>query len=226
MLLICEKVEDVKFIIENKDDPVKKRLYIEGIFLQGDIKNRNGRRYPMHTLDRECARYIKEAVDAGRSYGELGHPQTPSINLERVSHRIVSLKKEGTNYVGKALISSTPYGKIAQGLIEDGFNLGVSSRAMGSLKESNGVMEVQDDFRLSTAADIVSDPSAPDAFVRGIMEGVEWWYDVASGTWIQEQLDNTKQKIKKMSLAQLSEQKVSIFNTFIESLSKEQRYNK
>jgi hypothetical protein len=223
MLLICEKTEDVRFITEaDATDPVKQRMYIEGVYLQAGIKNRNGRIYPVETMDRECNRYISEVVAHGRAVGELGHPNGPTINLERVSHRIVSLKKEGNNYIGKAMLTDTPYGKTAQGLISDGVNLGVSSRAMGSLTERNGVMEVQSDFRLATAADIVQDPSAPDAFVRGIMEGVQWWYDVASGSWVKESLDDTRRHIKTLSISQISEQKVGIFETFMGSLLKKQ----
>ena len=173
MKLIKEVFDTTNFIVEDKKG--KKDYFIEGIFLQSELKNRNGRMYPESVMDQEVSRYIKESVEKNRAYGELGHPDTPSINLDRVSHMIVSLRKEGTNYVGKAKIMETPMGNIARGLLDGGANLGVSSRALGSLKMNNeGVQIVQDDFMLSTAADIVADPSAPDAFVRGIMESKEW----------------------------------------------------
>ena len=170
MKLIREEVSRTKFIVEEKLGK-KKEYFIEGIFLQSELKNRNGRMYPESVMDKEVARYMQECVLNNRAYGELGHPDTPSINLDRVSHMIVNLRKEGTNYIGKAKILETPMGNIARGLLDGGANLGVSSRALGSLKmNENGVNVVQDDFMLSTAADIVADPSAPDAYVRGIME--------------------------------------------------------
>ena len=170
MKLIREEVSQTKFIVEEKLGK-KKEYFIEGIFLQSELKNRNGRMYPESVMDKEVARYMQECVLNNRAYGELGHPDTPSINLDRVSHMIVNLRKEGTNYIGKAKILETPMGNIARGLLDGGANLGVSSRALGSLKmNENGVNVVQDDFMLSTAADIVADPSAPDAYVRGIME--------------------------------------------------------
>jgi len=173
MKFIKEVQETTNLIVENKLG--KKSYFIEGIFLQSELKNRNGRMYPESIMDKEVGRYLKEYVEKNRAYGELGHPDTPSINLDRVSHLIVDLRKEGTNYVGKAKILETPMGNIARGLLDGGANLGVSSRALGSLKSNNeGVQIVQDDFMLSTAADIVADPSAPDAFVQGIMESKEW----------------------------------------------------
>ena len=170
MKLITEEISKVKFITEEKNG--KKSLYIEGIFLQADIKNRNGRCYPMETLNREVTRYTDNYISKGRALGELGHPDGPTVNLDRVSHMITSLKEDGNNFVGKAKILDTPMGKIASSLISEGVKLGVSSRGIGSLVERNGVRYVSDDFMLATAADIVADPSAPDAFVNGIMEGV------------------------------------------------------
>ena len=176
MKLIKEVFENTtKLIVEETKG--KKSYFIEGVFLQSELKNRNGRMYPEHVMDNEVSRYVKEQVQNNRAYGELGHPDTPSINLDRVSHMIVGLRKEGTNYIGRAKIMETPMGNIARGLLDGGANLGVSSRALGSLKMNNeGVQIVQDDFMLSTAADIVADPSAPDAYVRGIMESKEWTF--------------------------------------------------
>ena len=176
MKLIREEIETVDFIVEERNG--KKNLYIEGVFLQGDIKNRNGRMYPMETLRREVQRYTENHVQTGRALGELGHPDGPTVNLDRVSHKIVSLKESGSNFIGKAKILSTPMGKIAESLISEGVKLGVSSRGIGSLTQTKeGVNIVSDDFMLATAADIVADPSAPDAFVEGIMEGKDWVWD-------------------------------------------------
>ena len=184
MKLITEQIDDVEVIVENRNG--KKSMFIEGIFLQGDIKNRNGRMYPMETLRREVTRYNEAFVESGRAVGELGHPEGPTVNLDRVSHKIVSLRESGSNYVGKAKILSTPMGKIAQNLIDEGVKLGVSSRGLGTLATNNeGVKIVSDDFTLATAADIVADPSAPDAFVQGIMEGKDWVWD---GGVVREQL--------------------------------------
>ena len=177
MKLLTEQITDVNYIIETADDGEKK-VYIEGTFLQGDIKNRNGRMYPMEILTAEVDRYVKEFVIPKRAFGELGHPEGSIINLERVSHLITSLKREGTNFVGRAKIMDTPFGKIVMALIKEGAQLGVSSRGMGSLQQRrNGLNVVRDDFHLATAADIVADPSAPDAFVRGIMENKDWVYE-------------------------------------------------
>ena len=192
MKLIREEVEDVQIITEANENG-EKDLFITGPFLQAEVVNRNGRKYPGHIMEREVARYIKEAVSKGRAVGELGHPQGPSINLDRISHKIVELRKEGNNYIGKAKILNTPAGDIARGLIKGGVQLGVSSRGMGSLKPRNGINEVQDDFYLATAADIVHDPSAPDAFVNGIMEGVEWVWD--NGLLKAQQLEGYKVQI-------------------------------
>ena len=176
MKLITEEIEQVEFIVENRNG--KKSLYIEGVFLQGNIKNRNGRMYPMETLRKEVSRYNENHIKSGRALGELGHPDGPTVNLDRVSHKIVSLKESGSNYVGKAKILGTPMGKIASNLLDEGVKLGVSSRGVGSLKPTReGFSVVGEDFMLATAADIVADPSAPDAFVSGIMEGKEWVWD-------------------------------------------------
>lgn len=212
MKLIKEVSESVNLITEAKDG--KKEHFIEGIFLQSELKNRNGRMYPESVMDKEVARYMKEQVEHNRAYGELGHPDTPSINLDRVSHLIVSLRKEGKNYVGKAKILETPMGQIAKGLLEGGANLGVSSRALGSLKSNNeGIQIVQDDFMLSTAADIVADPSAPDAFVRGIMESKEWVF--VDGKFVENHIEEVKNIIRKTSSRQLEEAKIHAFQKFL-----------
>ncbi len=175
MKLITEHTEDVQYLEEKVGD--KKNLFIEGIFLQAEQKNRNGRVYPFSILEREVKRYNDKYVDQNRAFGELGHPQGPTVNLDRVSHMITELKADGNNFVGKAKIMDTPMGKIVSSLMTEGAQLGVSSRGMGSLKEKNGINEVQDDYYLATAADIVADPSAPNCFVQGIMEGKEWAWD-------------------------------------------------
>jgi hypothetical protein len=215
MKLIREEIESVEFIVENKDG--KKSLYIEGIFLQGNIKNRNGRMYPMETLRREVARYNENNVQAGRALGELGHPDGPTVNLDRVSHKIVSLKESGSNFIGKAKILSTPMGKIAQSLIGEGVKLGVSSRGIGSLINKEGVNVVGDDFMLATAADIVADPSAPDAFVEGIMEGKEWVWD--GGILREKYAERAQKKINTLVDQRiLEEYKLSMFNDFLNNL--------
>jgi hypothetical protein len=216
MKLIKEVTESVSFVVESKDGK-KKDYYIEGIFLQSDIKNRNGRMYPESVMDNEVTRYIKESVKLNRAYGELGHPDSPSINLDRVSHMIVDLRKEGTNYVGKAKIMETPMGNIARGLLDGGANLGVSSRALGSLKlNKEGVQIVQDDFMLSTAADIVADPSAPDAFVRGIMESCEWAF--VDGKYVQRDIEEQQREIRRTSSKNLQEAKLRAFQNFLSKI--------
>jgi hypothetical protein len=220
MKLITEVIDTVSIIEEAKEDG-KKNLYIEGIFLQANIPNRNKRIYRAETLEREVNRYIKESVEKGRAYGELGHPNGPSINLDRVSHIVTELRRVGDNFIGKAKISNTPMGNIAAGLIGDGAQLGVSSRGMGSLKEGkNGIMEVQDDFYLATAADIVADPSAPDAFVNGIMEGVEYIFD--NGRLIEMKAEELKKQIDEdVRAKKLNEQRrIQIFEKFIREISK------
>ena len=216
MKLIREEVESVEFIVESKNG--KKSMYIEGVFLQGNIKNRNGRMYPMETLRREVGRYNENHVQAGRALGELGHPDGPTVNLDRVSHKIVSLRESGSNFVGKAKILNTPMGKIASSLIEEGVKLGVSSRGIGSLKQTReGVNIVGDDFMLATAADIVADPSAPDAFVEGIMEGKEWVWE---GSLLRERkAEETRISINKLTAERkLDEQKLNLFNDFLNSI--------
>ena len=216
MRLIREVYEQTNTIVESKLGKGKE-YFIEGIFLQSELKNRNGRMYPESVMDKEVARYMKENVDNNRAYGELGHPDTPSINLDRVSHMITSLKKEGTNYVGRAKILETPMGMIARGLLDGGANLGVSSRALGSLKSNNeGVQIVQDDFMLSTAADIVADPSAPDAYVRGIMEGKEWVF--VDGKFVERHIEEAKSFIRKTSSRNLEEAKVLAFQRFLSKI--------
>ena len=216
MKLIREEIESVDIIVEQKNG--KKSLYIEGVFLQGDIKNRNGRMYPMETLRREVARYNENHVQSGRALGELGHPDGPTVNLDRVSHKIVSLKESGSNFVGKAKILATPMGKIAQSLIDEGVKLGVSSRGIGSLKMTReGTNVVGDDFMLATAADIVADPSAPDAFVEGIMEGKDWVWD--GGILREATARKTYKQINTLvTQKQLDEKKLDLFNDFLANL--------
>ena len=216
MKLIKEVFDSTtNLIVEGKNG--KKDYFIEGIFLQSALQNRNKRMYPEHVMDNEVARYMKESVKMNRAYGELGHPDTPSINLDRVSHMIVDLRKEGTNYIGRAKIMETPMGNIARGLLDGGANLGVSSRALGSLKMNNeGVNVVQDDFMLSTAADIVADPSAPDAYVRGIMESKEWAF--VDGKFVERDIEETQRFIRKASSKQLQEAKILAFQSFLSKI--------
>ena len=216
MKLITEEIESVEFLVEQKNG--KKNMYIEGVFLQGNIKNRNGRMYPMETLRREVGRYNENHVQSGRALGELGHPDTPTVNLDRVSHKIVSLKESGSNFVGKAKILGTPMGKIASSLIEEGVKLGVSSRGIGSLKPTReGINVVGDDFMLATAADIVADPSAPDAFVEGIMEGKDWVWD--GGVLREKYAERTYKTINTLvDQKALDEKKLSLFNDFLSNL--------
>ena len=216
MKLIREEIESVEFITEEKNG--KKSLYIEGIFLQGNIKNRNGRMYPMETLQKEVNRYNEAHVQSGRALGELGHPDGPTVNLDRVSHKITSLRESGSNFIGRAKILDTPMGQIAKSLIGEGVKLGVSSRGIGSLKPTKeGFNVVSDDFMLATAADIVADPSAPDAFVEGIMEGKEWVWE---GTILRERkAEEIKSRVDTLvSQRALEENKLNLFNEFINSL--------
>lgn len=213
MKLITEQITEAKVVItEGKGG--KKNHFIEGVFLQGGIKNRNGRMYPVGLLEREVTKYDSTYIKSGRALGELGHPEGPTINLDRVSHLTTSLQREGDNFVGKARILDTPMGKIAKSLLDEGVKLGVSSRGLGSLKEEDGCKIVCDDFMLATAADIVADPSAPDAFVDGIMEGREWIWDNGN---VQE-LEQIKKRITNAAQAQLQERKISAFNQFLQSL--------
>ena len=216
MKLIREEIESVEILTETVGG--KKNLFIKGVFLQSEMVNRNGRLYPFNIMEKEVSRYNKDYVQKGRALGELGHPDGPTVNLDRVSHKITDLKQEGKNFVGKAQILSTPMGKIAESLLKDGVTLGVSSRGIGSLKDNTkGYKEVGEDFMLATAADIVADPSAPDAFVQGIMEGKEWVWD---GGLLKERLANqTRIKIERASRARdLEEQKLGLFQDFLNSL--------
>ena len=215
MKLITEKVEDVQVLTEEKNG--KKKLYIEGTFLQGEIKNRNGRMYPLATLEREVSKYNESFVKSGRALGELGHPEGPTVNLDRASHLITSLVQEGNNFRGRARILETPMGNIAKQLLDEGVKLGVSSRGIGSLKETNGCKVVADDYMLATAADIVADPSAPDAFVNGSMEGKEWIWGTglikaSEIAHIRRGLDNAP------SSKVLEERKLSAFSQFLGTL--------
>ena len=214
MKLIREEVENVEVITEGKGSA--KKMYIEGTFLQGDIKNRNGRMYPVKTLAREVAKYDESYIQKGRALGELGHPDGPSINLDRVSHRITSLQQEGNNFIGRAQLLDTPMGNIAKSLLDEGVKLGVSSRGMGSLIKKEGCNVVADDFMLATAADIVADPSAPDAFVDGIMEGKEWVWD--NGILKEAHIAAIKDEIDQATLINLQERKISAFSKFLKSL--------
>lgn len=218
MKLITETIEQVKYLTEKKEDGGK-AYYIEGPFLQTEVKNRNGRVYRKDIMEREVNRYIKEYVETKRAFGELGHPDGPGINLDRVSHMIVSLKEDGNNYIGRAkIMTETPMGRIVKNLIDEGAQLGVSSRGMGSLKlNKEGVNEVQDDFYLATAGDIVADPSAPDAFVRGIMEGKEWM--MVEGRFVESDYDRARGIIRHASSAQLNEAQIQVFQDWMKRLS-------
>ena len=216
MKLIREEIESVEFLVENKGG--KKSMYIEGVFLQGNIQNRNGRMYPMETLRKEVGRYNENHIQSGRALGELGHPEGPTVNLDRVSHKIISLRESGSNFVGKAKILGTPMGKIASSLIEEGVKLGVSSRGIGSLRPTKeGINVVGEDFMLATAADIVADPSAPDAFVEGIMEGKDWVWD--GGVLREKFVAKTYKEINTLTTQkQLDENKLNLFNDFLSNL--------
>ena len=216
MKLIREEIESVEFLVEQRNG--KKSMYIEGIFLQGNIKNRNGRMYPSEVPRKEVSRYNENHIQPGRALGELGHPDGPTVNLDRVSHKIISLKENGSNFIGKAKILGTPMGKIASSLVEEGVKLGVSSRGIGSLKPTKeGFNVVGDDFMLATAADIVADPSAPDAFVEGIMEGKDWVWD---GGILREKFATKTYKTINTLVDQkkLDEQKLSLFNDFLSNI--------
>tara|TARA_Y100001970_G_scaffold5928_1_gene6645 strand:- start:21923 stop:22570 length:648 start_codon:yes stop_codon:yes gene_type:complete len=215
MRLIAEQITKAEFILEDRKGGGK-NYFIEGIFLQAELKNKNGRMYPFKTLQREVAKYDENFITKGRALGELGHPEGPSINLDRVSHKIESLKEEGNNFIGRAKILDTPNGKIAKSLLDEGVSLGVSSRGMGSLRKEDGCNIVEDDFMLATAADIVADPSAPDAFVDGIMEGKEWVWD--NGVIKESAVAQIKQEIDQATLRNLQERKISAFSKFLRSL--------
>ena len=202
-------------IVEENEDG-KKDYFIEGIFMQSEIKNRNGRVYPKDVMEKEVKRYVKEFVEKGRAFGELGHPDGPTINLDKVSHLITKLEEDGNNYVGRAKILSTPNGQIVRNLIDDGAKLGVSSRGLGSLEQKNGAQYVKSDFQLATAGDIVADPSAPEAFVEGIMEGVEWIYE--NGILKAREVEEMRETIKSAKHNKLQEVKLNAWKRFVENL--------
>jgi hypothetical protein len=217
MKLLRELNESVAVEMLEEEVGGVKSLFIEGIFMQGNIPNRNKRRYPTHILEREVDRYNREYIQENRGLGELGHPDTPSINLERVSHKIVSLRKDGDNFIGKAKILGTPYGQIARNLLENEIKIGVSSLALGSLKPmSEGYSMVQDDLRLSTPADIVADPSAPDAFVQSIMEDKEWIYQ--GGLWVEQFVDKAKNIVNNTSKIERQEKFIGLFEAYLKRL--------
>tara|TARA_B100002019_G_C21049980_1_gene488762 strand:+ start:61 stop:723 length:663 start_codon:yes stop_codon:yes gene_type:complete len=220
MKLISEQwSDDVNYLVEEDPKTGKKNRYIQGVMLQTEVKNKNGRIYPLDVMQKEVKRYNKDYIDQKRAYGELGHPEGPTINLERTSHLITSLEQDGNNFVGKAKILSTPMGEIVKNLLDDGARLGVSSRGMGSLKASNrkgGAQMVQSDFQLATAADIVADPSAPDAFVDGVMEGVEWIWD--NGVIKAQKIEEYKNTIRRAKSQKLQETKLNVFKSFLENL--------
>lgn len=215
MKLITEEIEQAEYIVEEAANG-KKNYSIKGIFMQSDVKNRNGRIYPKEILQKEVARYNREFINKSRAFGELGHPDGPTVNLERVSHMIKALYPEGNNFIGEARVLDTPYGKIVKSLIDEGARLGVSSRGMGTLTSIGGANVVKDDFYLATAADIVADPSAPDAFVEGIMEGKEWVWD--NGIIKEVQISQYKETIKKSSKKNLEENMLKTFNNFLSKL--------
>ena len=217
MKLIREEVEHVEYLIEADKTTGKKSYFIEGVFCQAEKQNRNGRVYPLQTLSREVERYNKEYVMKNRAFGELGHPDAPSINLDRVSHMIQTLRPDGNNFIGRAKIVDTPMGNIVKGLLDGGANLGVSTRGVGSLKPYNGYQLVQDDFKLATAADIVADPSAPDAFVAGIMEGKEWVLE--NGNWREMDYDTSKKTIREASRNEIEAVALRLFENFIRKVS-------
>jgi hypothetical protein len=220
MKLISEQwSDDVNYLVEEDPKTGKKNRYIQGVMLQTEVKNKNGRIYPLDVMQKEVKRYDKDYIKQKRAYGELGHPEGPTINLERTSHLITSLEQDGNNFVGKAKILSTPMGEIVKNLLDDGARLGVSSRGMGSLKASNrkgGAQMVQSDFQLATAADIVADPSAPDAFVDGVMEGVEWIWD--NGVIKAQKIEEYKNTIRRAKSQKLQETKLNVFKSFLENL--------
>ena len=214
MKLISEEIQNAEYLVEETNG--KKNYKIKGIFLQSDIKNRNGRVYPNEVLHKEVTRYNREFINKNRAFGELGHPDGPVVNLERVSHMITKLHPDGQNFVGEAKIMNTPYGKIVKGLIDEGAQLGVSSRGMGSLQTRGGVNYVGEDFYLATAADIVADPSAPDAFVEGIMESKEWVWD--NGVLVEKNIEAWKREIESAKRHALAEAKVNVFKNFLKNL--------
>lgn len=218
--LITEQIEEVQVLVEEDTATKKKSYFIEGPYLQSQVRNRNKRWYPFEILEREVGRYTKDYIKENRAFGELGHPDTPAINLPLVSHMIKSLTREGNNFIGKSKILDTPNGLIVQNLLENNAKLGVSSRGMGTLIDKAHGAEVQEDFVLATPADIVADPSGPNCFVNGIMENREWWYDKTNGSWISELVEDTHKDLNKLSVKQLEEQAVPVFTRFMTLLSK------
>ena len=216
MKLITEEILDIQYLVEENKKTGMKEHYIQGIFMQAEKVNRNGRVYPMNVLAKEADRYNREYVQKNRAFGELGHPENPQINLDRVSHMITSLHPDGTNFIGKAKILDTPNGKIVKSLLDGGASLGVSTRGVGSLKAHNGFQQVQDDYKLATAADVVADPSAPEAFVRGIMEGREWVF--LNGQWTEQANDYARKLIKESSKHELESVALKIFENYISKL--------
>ena len=214
MKLISEEIQNAEYLVE--DNGGKKSYKIKGIFLQSDLKNRNGRVYPKEVLENEVSRYNREFINKKRAFGELGHPDGPTVNLERVSHMITKLTPDGKNFIGEAKIMDTPYGKIVKGLIDEGAQLGVSSRGMGSIIQRNGANYVKDDFYLATAADIVADPSAPDAFVEGIMESKEWVWE--NGRLVERDIEAWKRQIREAKQRKLDEVKLKVFESFLGKL--------
>ena len=215
MNLIREEITDIEFVTEDTSDN-KKNYFIKGVFMQADMKNRNGRVYPMETLNKEVSRYTKKFINEKRAFGELGHPDGPTVNLERVSHMITKLYPDGKNFMGEAKITNTPYGNIVKSLIDEGAKLGVSSRGMGSLENRAGANYVKSDFYLATAADIVADPSAPDAFVQGVMEGKEWVWD--NGIIKEGEVNELRKEIERAKRHELAEKKAAVFNKFLKNL--------
>ena len=214
MKLITEEIQDAQYIVEESNG--KKNYAIKGIFMQADVKNRNGRVYPSEVLQREVVRYNREFINKNRAFGELGHPEGPTVNLERVSHMVKALYPDGKNFLGEAKVLDTPYGKIVKNLIDEGAKLGVSSRGMGTLYQKNGANYVKDDFYLATAADIVADPSAPDAFVEGIMEGKEWVWD--NGRLKAQAISELKLQVLKAKREQIADVKARVFESFLKNL--------
>ena len=214
MKLITEEISNAEYIVEEKNG--KKNYAIKGIFMQSDVKNKNGRIYPKEILQKEVARYNREFINKNRAFGELGHPDGPTVNLERVSHMIKSLSPEGSNFIGEARVLDTPYGKIVKSLIDEGASLGVSSRGMGTLVNTGGANIVKDDFYLATAADIVADPSAPDAFVEGIMEGKEWVWN--NGILKEQEVNRLKEQAESKERMARAEKNAQVFESFLKSL--------
>lgn len=222
MKLITELTEDLTYLTE-ADEYGSKNHFIKGIFLMSDIENRNGRIYPENVMDEAVSKYVESKIKNSRAYGELGHPPSPQINLDRVSHLIVDLKKDGKNYIGKAKLVDTPMGNIARGLLSSGAHVGMSSRGAGNVTRGKNGSMVVSNFVIATAGDLVADPSAPDAYVESVMEGVNWVYNASNDSWYQESLHETKKSLKKMSMNQIEESKLGIFESFISRLSSKKR---